>query len=122
MTTDLDDLFAIAAAETTVAVPPDALLARVLADAVREQARPNVAHSESVGAAAPAGHGFWAGLAALFGGGGVLAGLGTAAVAGLYLGFAQPAAMGQWSDAFLGSGSLDSVDLMPGVDALLSEE
>lgn len=117
---DLDDLFATAVAQPA-AVPSAALMARVLGDAAREQALP-VMPALTAQSPTPVRPGFWARLAGLFGGGGVLAGLGSAAVAGLYLGFAQPAAMLQFSDVFVGAGSLDSVDLMPGVDALMSEE
>ena len=115
MTHDLDDLFALAKAQTVAVVPSDALIARVLADGAREQ--PRTPRSPP---AAPVR--FWMRVSAWFGGGGMLAGMGTAMVAGLYLGFAQPVALLQLTDAFVGMGSLDSVDLMPGVDALLSEE
>ena len=113
---ELDDLFAVAAAQP-VPAPSDALMAGVLADAAREQARPAARL-----AVLPARPGVWSAMSALFGGSGVLAGLGTAAVAGLYLGFAQPSALLQLTDAFGGGTSLDGLDLMPGVDALLSEE
>ena len=60
-------------------------------------------------------------LVFLHGGGGVLAGMGTAAVAGLYLGFVQPASFLNLADALLNATQMDSLDLMPGIDALLDE-
>jgi len=117
---DLDDLFATAAAQNADLVPPDSLMARVLADSAREQQR-IPAKPSAAPAPAPARFGVWSALSSLFGGGGVLAGLGTAALAGLYLGFAQPGAVFQLTDALIGTSGLESVDLMPGVDALLSE-
>ena len=122
---DLDLLFATAKAQDAAMMPSDDLMARVLADAAREQPRSPV-RPKVWPTAAPANStpqaGFWPCLAALFGGGGVVAGLATAAVAGLYLGFAPPAAMLQLTTAVIGTSGLESVDLMPGVDALLSEE
>ena len=118
---DLDDLFAIAAAQNAALVPPDGLMARVLADAAREQQR-IPAKPPAAPAPAPAQFGVWSALSSLFGGGQVLASLGTAAVAGLYLGFAQPGALLQLTDALSGTSGLESVDLMPDVDALLSED
>ena len=114
---DLDDLFATAAARSANAVAPDGLIARVLADAAREQRR-----IPAKPPAAPVRFGVWSALSSLFGGGQVLASLGTAAVAGLYLGFAQPGALLQLTDALSGTSGLESVDLMPDVDALLSED
>ena len=113
----LDDLFATAAAQNAADVPSDALMARVLADAARAQQRPEITPVFT-----PARVGLWPGLAALFGGGGVLASVAMAAVAGLYLGFAQPPVMLQVTDAVIGNSGLESVDLMPGVDALFSED
>ena len=116
---ELDDLFAIAAAQNAALVPPDGLMALVLAGAAREQQR---IPAKPPAAPAPAQFGVWSALSSLFGGAGVLAGLGTAAVAGLYLGFAQPGALLQLTDALSGTSGLESVDLMPDVDALLSED
>jgi len=117
MTDDLDDLFATAAADGRAVLPSDRLVARVLGDAAREQ--PRFAAKQII---APVRGGFWSAVSALFGGSSVVAGLGTAAVAGLYLGFAQPPALLQLTEAVIGTSSLESVDLMPGVDALLSED
>lgn len=112
---DLDDLFAEAASKPVA--PSGDLMARVLADAARMQPQPRARV-----AAPPPRLGLWAGLAALFGGGGMLAGIGSAAVAGLFIGFVQPTSLTSLADAWSGDTQLDSVDLMPGIDALLTEE
>lgn len=99
-------------------MPSAALTARVLADAHRLQPR-NDALKAVAGTSGP---GIWAMLAAVFGGGGILAGMGTAAVAGLYLGLVQPTSFLTLTDALLNTTRMDSLDLMPGIDALLTEE
>lgn len=113
---DLDTLFAMARAAPPV--PSDALMARVLADAVAHQPAPRPVAAPRV--ALPALGGMWHRLADLFGGAGALAGMGGAAVAGLVLGFVQPEGLSALSDTVLG-GALDSVALMPSVDPLFSE-
>jgi hypothetical protein len=115
MMDDLNDLFA--AARGADAQPSDALMARVLADATAVQPKATM-----MVRAVPQKSGFWAGLAALFGGGGVLAGLGSVAMAGFYLGFMQPAPLLALTDVWVTGASVDSVDLMPGIDALLTED
>ncbi|MDZ7906750.1 MAG: hypothetical protein U5N55_14010 [Cypionkella sp.] len=74
MMDDLEHLLQKRAAPMDV---PDALMARILDDAMREQPR----FAWPAPATAPMG--IWAVLSDLFGGGGVLAGLATAACAGL---------------------------------------
>lgn len=111
MMDDLDDLFA--SAKRDAMQPSAALMARVLADAAREQPRPVLRVVPKLG--------FWAALAAVFGGGGVLAGVGSAAVAGLVLGFVQPVGFGSVTD-LLAADTLGGVEFMPGIDALLAEE
>lgn len=97
-------------------------MARVLADAARLQpAAAPVAGAHPI-AVQGRGAGLWAGLAAFFGGGAALAGIGSAAVAGLFLGFVQPAALSGIAGSLTGTAALDSLDLMPGVDALWSGE
>lgn len=115
MMDDLDALFA--AAKADVAEPSQALMARVMADAAEHQPKPTQRQARP---SAPV-LGFWAGLAAVFGGGGALAGIGSAAIAGLFLGFVQPLDLAVISES-LASVTLDSVELMPGVDALLAGE
>ncbi|MEY4983318.1 MAG: hypothetical protein RIR62_1584 [Pseudomonadota bacterium] len=118
---DLDSLFT--AARAAPPAPSDALMARVMADALAQQpARPRPAMPQ---APAPRqGRGslwgsLWGALTGLFGGAGAVAGMGGAAVAGLFIGLAQPALLVSLSDAYLG-GTLDSVALIPSVDALFA--
>ena len=113
---DLDDLFA--SAKAGVVQPSDALMARVLADADAVQIGMRRRVVMPVAVEKP---GFFAALAALFGGGGVLAGVGSAAVAGLFLGFVQPSGLGSASGLWA-SASVDQIELMPGVDAVLAGE
>ena len=109
---DLDDLLALARSRPME--PSDALMARVLADALAEQPKAAVAR------AAPVARGSWlGGLASVFGGFGGLAGVGGAAVAGLVLGFVQPATVTDFADAVLGTDVVASVTLIPSADALL---
>lgn len=120
---DLETLFR--AARTDRPAPSDDLMARVLADAAALQPKAAAPAPRRVAAPAPsrARTGFFAGLAALFGGGGVLAGMGTAAVAGLFLGFAQPAPVSALTAAWGGSAADSSAyDLTSGIDALFAEE
>ena len=112
---DLDALFGAARAQAPV--PSEALMARVLADALEVQPK-------AVAPRAPVmvrREGMLARLAGLFGGAGALAGIGTAAVAGLFIGYVQPTGLSGWDDAVLGT-PLETVDLMPDVDALLAGE
>ncbi len=105
---DLDGLFRQAAAEAPR--PSQALLARIAADAAREQPRTAVR--------APV-RGWRLGLSELFGGTGGLAGLTFAAVSGLWIGVAQPAALSSWTD-YLGAAA--SMELLPSDAALLAGE
>jgi len=63
----------------------------------------------------------WSGWIAAMGGTGVLAGLATATLAGLWLGFAQPAPVltltQTVSDAFAADAGLGAVELIPSLDA-----
>ena len=100
--TMLEDAFALARAEAARPAP-EALMARVLADADRE--RPPLR------AAAPRPGRLAAALAAL-GGWPALGGLATAGVAGLWLGLSPPAAvedLGGW----LGAGDAGAALLLP---------
>lgn len=109
----LDDLFA--EARSTTQPPSEALMARVLADAMEVQPKAVVA----VAPVALRGPGVWSRLAALFGGAGALAGMGTAAMAGLFIGFVQPESLSVLGDAVLGT-PLETVELVSSVDALLA--
>ena len=95
---DLDALFG--AARARPAVPSDALMERVMAPAPPQ--------------------GLWRGVIDFFGGFGALAGMGSAAAAGLFIGFVQPTGLSDLSAALIG-GQIDSLSLMPSVDDLIPE-
>lgn len=118
--TDLDDLFASARARAPEASP--AFLGRVLEDAYALQ--PEAATAAPAPAAAPAPVGIWARLAAALGGSMALAGVATAGVAGVWLGFAPPATLSPLADSLLTGGATASVgvDLLPGLDPAWGEE
>jgi hypothetical protein len=109
---DPDGLFAEA---RTMRLSPSAdLTARILADADAVQA----GFRSGSGAVRPRR---WSGWIAAMGGTGVLAGLATATLAGLWLGFAQPAPVltltQTVSDAFAADAGLGAVELIPSLDA-----
>lgn len=110
--TDLEGLFAEARAERPS--PSASLTARITADADAVQAAFR-------SAPIPARPRRWAGWIAAMGGNGVLAGLATATLAGLWLGFAQPAPIltltQTVSDAYATDAGLGSVELIPSLDA-----
>ncbi|WP_103333930.1 dihydroorotate dehydrogenase [Pseudotabrizicola formosa] len=112
---DLDALFAQARAR-----PPaleEAFLARVLADAQALQSHP-------AGQSAPRTRprsGPWARLAAALGGALAVVGVGSAAMAGLVIGYVQPEPMVSLAGS-IGFGVTESLDLLPGFDALLTED
>lgn len=113
---DLDKLFG--ALRDDAPQMSDDLMARILADAAAHQPK------SIVTMAAPpvvSQGGFWSAFAALFGGAGALAGIGTAAVAGLVVGFVQPTGLTGLTDAVLGV-PLETVEMIPSVDALWAEE
>lgn len=116
MTKDtLDDLFA--AVRAAAPEPPASLSKRVLADALAQQA--DVAAPALAQMQRPARGGIWAWLRAGFGGGGALAGMVAATLAGFYIGFAAPV-----EPAFLGAAlglEITEIDMMPGLEALLEE-
>lgn len=120
----LDDLFAAARAEAAAPASPD-FLARVLADAYAAQPDPAPAPAaDPTAIAPPARPGLWARLSAAFGGGMALAGMGTAGVAGLWLGFAPPTGLGPLADTFVPATATAAIeiDLMPALDTFWSEE
>lgn len=111
MADELDDLWA--AARSRRMEPSEALMARVLAEGLAEQPRPALG--------APRRRGPIARLAEVFGGFGALAGVGGAALAGVALGFVQPAPVTDFADAVLG-GEVATVELMPDAASLLGGE
>lgn len=114
---DLDLLFA-AAAEAPL-LPSDALMARVLADAMTHQP-PGAVPRPAVRPAVVTRQGFWTRLAAAVGGAGVLAGLGSAAMAGVMIGFAEPATLTMVTGGIYET-TQDAVDLVPSFDPFLTE-
>lgn len=109
---DLDDLFA--EARRTQAAAPPALIAQVLADAYAAQ-------PVQAATAPRVQRHLWAKLAAVFGGSVALGGLATAMLAGLWIGFAQPAPVTALSDALWQSEPLDLVELIPSLDGWITE-
>ncbi|TMV41656.1 dihydroorotate dehydrogenase [Thioclava sp. BHET1] len=103
------------------------LMARILADA--DQLQAERARPAPVVTRAPQGGGlarFWRGLVDTLGGGG-MAGILTAALAGLWLGIAQPGDFAPLTQSvaqsLIGdSSALDQIDLIPTVDTVLTGE
>lgn len=111
---DLDQLFVQASAQR--AVPSDTLLSRIQADADAWQPKPR-----PVLAVAPS-HGWLSALADWFGGGMSLAGMSAAALAGLFLGIAQPVPVVALTELLRGTTTLDNLDLLPTGGALWTLE
>jgi len=112
---DLDNLFA--QARLAGPMPSTDLMARILSDAEQHQQLA----AGFVRAAVPPRQGLWASMLAAIGGGAALAGLSTATIAGLWLGMAQPASFTAVTETFLSTKTLDTVDLIPGFDTILTE-
>jgi len=111
--TDLD--LGFAALRAAPPMPPDTLRLRVLADAATAQGRPAAVRQ----AGAPASPGAFAGLWRAMGGWGAGAGLATATLAGLAIGFGAPDVIPDVTGT-AGSGDVDlAVWLWPDVGAML---
>jgi hypothetical protein len=111
---DLDDFFNAARAGRNDAPASDVLMARVLADADAHQPRPVVIRAPVVG--------LWGRLLAAIGGGPALAGLSTAALAGVWIGFAQPGQVADVADFLLaGSSVTETLDVFPAFDDFVIE-
>jgi hypothetical protein len=113
---DLDDLLALAA--THPPEPSPALMDRVLADALALQPQPRSALPPK--AAAVTRSGFLSRLAAMFGGPAALAGVTSAALFGVALGYLDPTtmdilALGQATE------QAEAVEMFPSVDFLMTE-
>jgi hypothetical protein len=94
--------------------PSAKFMARVLADAAAAQpARPRAAPPRPVP--------WWVRIGAALGGAGVVAGIGSAAFAGLVIGYVQPEPMLSLASSF-GLASSESLEVLPGFDALLTED
>lgn len=116
MMDDLDALFAQAKAKPMA--PSAAVMARVLADAAAHQPQ---------GQAWPAADarpklGLFAQFAGFFGGAGALAGMASAAMAGLFIGYVQPSSLDLVTGAGAASASLEQVELLPDLSAFFTEE
>lgn len=109
MQDDLDDLLASAARRP--AVPSEALMDRVIADALALQPA-----APAMRPAPTPRPGFLARLAGVFGGAPALAGLGTAAVFGLALGYLNPTTLN-----YLTGASTESAEFFPEADFLTTE-
>lgn len=109
---DLDGLFALAARDRPL--PSPALMDRVLADALAAQPQP--AGPRARPAQAP--QSLLARLAAAFGGAPVLAGVFSAAVAGVALGYLNPASMDVLTGGLTGT---ETLELFPSADFLTTE-
>jgi hypothetical protein len=110
---DLDDLFATARRNPPAV--PSGLMARVMADAgamAPQAARP-------VRVAAP---GLWARMLAAIGGAPALAGLSTAMLAGVWIGFSQPVALAGVTELLLATASMvEPLDIIPTFDDFATE-
>ena len=109
---ELDALLGLAAARPPAA--SDRLMDRVLADALAAQPRPAAIAKP---APSPRG-GVLARLAAMFGGGPVLAGVCSAAIAGIALGYLNPASVDMLTG---GLGGAETLELFPSADFLTTE-
>jgi hypothetical protein len=118
----LDALFDQARACPEPAGPE--FMARVLADAERLQPAPRGAeHTVPVrGRSAVARRGWLARLSQALGGAAVVAGIGSAAMAGLVVGYVQPDALVSLTDSYSLAAEADGLDLMPGYDMLYADE
>lgn len=108
MQDDLDDL--LAAAARRPAVPSEMLMERVLADALALQPKPAPVRL------APVRQGFLSRLVGALGGPPALAGLGTAAVFGIALGYHDPSTLD-----YLTGTSADAAEFFPDADFLTTE-
>jgi hypothetical protein len=118
---DRDSLEALFAdARAAPSLPSDDFMARLVAQA--EAAQPTPKGVADATAQPRPRLGLWPRLVALLGGTAAVAGLGTAAMAGLVIGYVQPDPLLTLADGFGVEMSGDSLDLLPGFDTLLSED
>ncbi len=117
---DLDDLLALAAMHPPA--PSAALMDRVTADALALQPQPFAAPRSAVARAAVARPGLWSRLVEMLGGPAAMAGVTSAALFGVALGYLDPTTMdilayGQGLD----QAETEAVDFFPSVDFLMTE-
>jgi uncharacterized protein YjeT (DUF2065 family) len=104
---DLDDLFA--AARSAAPRPSPALLSRIEGDGLR--LLPHAATRAPMGLRGLAGR-----MLRAVGGLAGAAGLATAALAGVWVGFAQPQGLNLLTEALAGTPALDRIELIPSLD------
>lgn len=132
---ELEAFFKAARVET--AAPSDALMAAILDDAAMQQARADVTSVPSPDILSVLGEdrragGFWADLRASVGGWPALAGMATATIVGVWIGFAAPTRLEAISGGLVLSGDYSATDetyaledLAPGylgADVLMEDE
>lgn len=120
---DLDDLFAAARAATPP--PSAALLARIEADGLRLLPRPP-ARAAALSSRPPRGlRGLLSDMVLAVGGLGGAAGLASAMLAGLWIGFVQPQGLSALTEGLTAGlrsdAMLDSVELIPSLDPFATE-
>lgn len=118
---DLDRLLASAA--RTAAKPSPALMERVLADALAAQPQPQPQVPRPMAAPVPKA-GLLAWLAAALGGRSALAGLGSAAVLGVAIGYLSPTTIDYLTGGLSGAAvdpAADTAEFFPGADFLTTE-
>ncbi len=114
---DLDDL--LSGATQTVVAPSDDLMARIQADADGVLDEQQAAQSAALSKPRP---GIFAGLFASLGGWPAMAGLTTATVAGIWIGYASPDALTVFTEDYITIGTNYGVDdFMPSFDNILDE-
>lgn len=114
---ELDDLFAAEAADTPE--PSQALMQRIINDADRVSDARLMAERPTKAAQRP---GFISSLVSAIGGWPGIAGLTTATVVGIWIGFSPPAAIDGLAGYYLADNSyFDLGDFMPPIDELLDE-
>lgn len=119
---DLDAL--LAGARDHAPVPSDALMARVMVDAIAVQQNVVAPAAVRPRVASPAERSpvrWFERLAAVFGGTGALAGVSLATVAGVFIGIVQPAPVAAVTSALLVEMHLETVELFPSETALWEE-
>ncbi len=102
-------------------MPSDGLMGRVLADAAAVQATVSVQRHSVRAIDRRKASARWGGWSDLFGHGPAKAGLGTAAIAGVLLGFLQPTPVASMAAAVWSTETAGSVDLLPGIDDFMAE-
>lgn len=95
--------------------PSDAFLSRLIDDAIAVQPNPQPQPQ------ARAARGYWSRLFGAIGGAAVVVGMGSAAMAGLVIGYAQPEEMLQFSDT-IGLSESQQIEILPNFDIFLTEE